>query len=124
MDYVSQCEQFRKESGHNERAPDWKLYFAKELFAPWHDPAEDKVSTDLIYHQVIRGIKHGEYKCETVRKHEVLNSKYSVARAAQRGGHPQSTIKGYKITLFYCFWGERGPKRKFCPAPPKRSGRP
>jgi hypothetical protein len=73
MDYVSQCEQFRKESGYNERSPDWKLYFAKELFAPWHDPCEDKVSTDLIYYQVIRGIKHGEYKCETVSKYKILN---------------------------------------------------
>lgn len=66
MDYVSQCEQFGKETGHSERVADWKLYFAKEIFAPWHDPTEDKISTDLIYRQIIRGIKHGEYKCESV----------------------------------------------------------
>ncbi|CAB4007972.1 myosin-VIIa isoform X1 [Paramuricea clavata] len=83
MDYVSQCEQFRKESGYNERSPDWKLYFAKELFAPWHDPAEDKVSTDLIYYQVIRGIKHGEYKCETKQElAEIAANEYYITHGS------------------------------------------
>ncbi|XP_028401703.1 unconventional myosin-VIIa-like [Dendronephthya gigantea] len=83
MDYVSQCEQFRKESGHSERSPDWKIYFAKELFAPWHDPAEDKVSTDLIYYQVIRGIKHGEYKCETKQElAEIAANEYFITHGS------------------------------------------
>ncbi|XP_062513709.1 unconventional myosin-VIIa-like isoform X2 [Corticium candelabrum] len=69
MDAISPCEQFARlqEAGSIEtqlqRHP-WKLLLCKEIFVPWHDTATDPVATDLIYHQVIRGLKSGEYPCE------------------------------------------------------------
>ncbi|XP_051562758.1 unconventional myosin-VIIb-like [Myxocyprinus asiaticus] len=76
MDAISQCEQEVKRKGGQEQHAPWRLYFRKEIFTPWHDCSKDTVSTDLIYRQVIRGLKYGEYQCEKETDYVELAAKH------------------------------------------------
>lgn len=64
MDAISNCEQYAKEVGISERTISWKLFIQKEMFVPWHNPSDDPVATNLIYHQIVRGVNNGDYICK------------------------------------------------------------
>lgn len=63
FDAISSCEQFAKEQGIAEKSVKWQLYIQKEVFLPWHNPVDDSIATDLIYHQITKGINYGDYVC-------------------------------------------------------------
>ncbi|XP_049316027.1 myosin-VIIa isoform X2 [Bactrocera dorsalis] len=65
MDAISNCEQYAKEQGQNEKNALWKLYLRKEMFSAWYDPSVDPLATYLIYKQITRGLNFGEYRFRT-----------------------------------------------------------
>ncbi|CAL8273247.1 unnamed protein product [Arctogadus glacialis] len=89
MDAISQCEQeVRRKGGQEQHAP-WRLYFRKEVFAPWHDCKDDAVSTELIYRQVIRGLKFGEYQCRKEDDYVELTTKHLYIQHGRAGAAEQ-----------------------------------
>ncbi|XP_036421253.1 unconventional myosin-VIIb [Colossoma macropomum] len=76
LDAISQCEQEERRQGKEEQHAPWRLYFRKELFAPWHDCTADPMSTELIYKQVIHGLKSGEYQSDKEDDYVQLAAKH------------------------------------------------
>lgn len=70
LDAVSLAEQYacsKKLSDPN----DWHLFFRKDLFSPIDNLSGEKVAIDLIYHQIVGGIRVEEYICEVRGQTEV-----------------------------------------------------
>lgn len=63
FDAISRCEQFAKEQGIAEKSVRWQLFLQKEMFTPWYNPEDDAIATELIYHQIVKGIHLGDYVC-------------------------------------------------------------
>ncbi|XP_049629050.1 unconventional myosin-VIIb [Suncus etruscus] len=87
LDAIAQCEQLTRAKGESERQSPWCIYFRKEFFTPWHDSQEDPVSTKLIYHQIIHGVRLGEYSFE---KEEELVQLLAQHCYVQLGASPRS----------------------------------
>uniref|UniRef100_A0A3B4TMB3 Unconventional myosin-VIIa-like n=1 Tax=Seriola dumerili TaxID=41447 RepID=A0A3B4TMB3_SERDU len=80
LDAVSQCEQEMKRQGKEEKDAPWSLSIRKELFTPWHDCSVDPISTDLIYRQVMKGIKSGEYTSDKEDEYVQLATRHYYIR--------------------------------------------
>ncbi|KAJ7993391.1 hypothetical protein DPEC_G00271930 [Dallia pectoralis] len=97
MDAISQCEQEVKRKGGQEQHAPWRLYYRKEIFTPWHSCEEDSVSTDLIYRQIVRGLRFGEYQCD---KEDDIVRLAAMHFYAQYG--PDSSVDNAKIVVQDC----------------------
>lgn len=67
FDAVSLAEQYACTKNRDD-SDAWNIYFRKDLFEPVVIPSGDKVATNLIYHQIIGGIRAGEYVCLQVSR--------------------------------------------------------
>uniref|UniRef100_A0A671NGN2 Unconventional myosin-VIIa-like n=1 Tax=Sinocyclocheilus anshuiensis TaxID=1608454 RepID=A0A671NGN2_9TELE len=76
LDTVSICEQDEKRQGREEQHAPWRLYFRKEIFTPWHDCSSDQVSTELVYRQIIHGLKSGDYQSDKEDDYVQLAAKH------------------------------------------------
>ena len=68
LDAVSLAEQYAITKGQYSRGA-WQLFLRKDLMEPSLRPSDDKVATDLIYHQILGGVREEEYICNKVNSY-------------------------------------------------------
>lgn len=90
LDAISECEQRQMD------AP-WKLYLRKEMFATWYDPSMDPKATQLIYKQILNGLKCGEYRC---RSEKDIAMVCALACFVEHGPGEILRLKPSEITAF------------------------
>lgn len=79
FDAISNCEQFAKEQGIPEKTIKWQLYIQKEMFIPWHNASDDPIATELIFHQIKKGIHFGDYTCTSQKDLAMISALYYYA---------------------------------------------
>lgn len=77
LDAVSLAEQYACSKTLNESGA-WHLFFRKDLFAPTENISIDKVATNLIYHQIVGGIRAEEYICEQQEMIKIVAKRYYI----------------------------------------------
>ncbi len=65
FDILSRLEMGQIQKGEDPRALNVNYIFCKQLFAPWENLDDDPVSIDLIYAQIINGIKGASLSSHT-----------------------------------------------------------
>ncbi|XP_068143632.1 LOW QUALITY PROTEIN: myosin-VIIa [Drosophila tropicalis] len=90
LDFISASEQRQVDES-------WKLYLRKEMFATWYDPTIDANATNLIYKQIMQGLKCGEYRC---RSEKDIAMMCALACFIEHGPGNISQLKASEITAF------------------------
>ena len=67
FDAVSLAEQYASTKNRDD-SDVWNLFLRKDLFEPVVNPSSDRVATNLLYHQIVGGIRSGEYVCSQVKR--------------------------------------------------------
>ncbi|KAI0980820.1 hypothetical protein GJ496_003139 [Pomphorhynchus laevis] len=65
LDGVSLCEARGLKAGVSFKSIPLRFVFMKIFFPPWEISLNDEKAINLIYKQLMRGIKHGEYYCSS-----------------------------------------------------------
>ncbi|KAH8249426.1 hypothetical protein KR032_009554, partial [Drosophila birchii] len=90
LDAISECERRQLD------AP-WKIYLRKEMFATWYDPSLDPKATQLVYKQILNGLRCGEYRC---RSEKDIAMVCALAIFIEHGPGEITRLKPAEITAF------------------------
>lgn len=101
LDAASLAEQYARTKNRDD--PDvWGFYLRKDLFEPVINPNNDKVATNLIYHQIIGGILTGEYVCSQVNWIKETKNNFTEYYCCHH--HHYYPFESYYLIHFYFFF--------------------